>query len=56
MHSKSLSQNGPYPPGYRKDVTCLLPQASIEAMHKAIDELANKETFHGYGPNKVMIS
>ena len=32
------------------DVTRPLPQASIEAMHKAVDELANKETFHGYGP------
>lgn len=31
------------------DVTRPLPQASIEAMHKAVDELANKETFHGYG-------
>ena len=30
------------------DVTRPLPQASIEAMHKAVDELANKETFHGY--------
>ena len=28
------------------------PQASIEAMHKAVDELANKETFHGYGPEQ----
>ena len=34
------------------DVTRPLPQASIEAMHKAVDELANKETFHGYGPEK----
>ena len=34
------------------DVTCPLPQASIEAMHKAVDELANKETFHGYGPEQ----
>lgn len=34
------------------DVTRPLPQASIEAMHKAVDELASKETFHGYGPEQ----
>ena len=34
------------------DVTRPLPQASIEAMHKVVDELANKETFHGYGPEQ----
>lgn len=34
------------------DVTRPLPQASVEAMHKAVDELANKETFHGYGPEQ----
>ena len=34
------------------DVTRPLPQASIEAMHKAVDALANKETFHGYGPEQ----
>lgn len=34
------------------DVTRPLPQASIESMHKAVDELANKETFHGYGPEQ----
>ena len=34
------------------DLTRPLPQASIEAMHKAVDELANKETFHGYGPEQ----
>jgi len=31
------------------DVTRPLPQTSI---HKAVDELANKETFHGYGPEQ----
>ena len=37
------------------DVTLPLPQASIEAMHKAVDEMAHKETFRGYWPlNKVM--
>ena len=34
------------------DVTQPLPQASIEAMHKAVDELASKETFRGYGPEQ----
>ena len=34
------------------DVTQPLPRASIEAMHKAVDELANKETFRGYGPEQ----
>ena len=34
------------------DVTRPLPQTSIEAMHKAVDELASKETFHGYGPEQ----
>lgn len=34
------------------DVTQPLAKASIEAMHKAVDELAHKETFHGYGPEQ----
>lgn len=34
------------------DVTRPLPQASIEAMHKAVDELASKDTFRGYGPEQ----
>ena len=32
------------------DVTRPLPKASIDAMHKAVDECANPKTFHGYGP------
>ncbi len=32
------------------DVTRPLPQASIEAMHKAVDECACSSTFRGYGP------
>jgi LL-diaminopimelate aminotransferase len=32
------------------DVTEPLPPATIEAMHKAVDELAHRETFKGYGP------
>lgn len=34
------------------DVTQPLPKASIEAMHKAVDEMACKETFRGYGPEQ----
>lgn len=34
------------------DVTRPLPQACIEAMHRAADELANQSTFHGYGPEQ----
>ena len=32
------------------DVTQPLAPAVIEAMHKAVDEMASKDTFHGYGP------
>ncbi len=34
------------------DVTQPLPQASIEAMHKAVDEMAHQDTFRGYGPEQ----
>lgn len=34
------------------DVTRPLPQASIEAMHRAVDEMASQSTFHGYGPEQ----
>lgn len=34
------------------DVTEPLPQAVIEAMHKAVDEMAKRETFRGYGPEQ----
>ncbi len=34
------------------DVTQPLPQVCIEAMHKAVDEMAHKETFRGYGPEQ----
>ncbi|MCB1230871.1 MAG: LL-diaminopimelate aminotransferase [Verrucomicrobiae bacterium] len=34
------------------DVTEPLPQASRKAMHEAIDELGNRETFRGYGPEQ----
>jgi LL-diaminopimelate aminotransferase len=32
------------------DVTEPLPAAAREAMHRAVDELGQRETFHGYGP------
>ena len=34
------------------DVTEPLPMAAIEAMHRAVDDLAARETFHGYGPEQ----
>lgn len=34
------------------DVTRPLPPACIEAMHRAVDELAHAETFRGYGPEQ----
>jgi hypothetical protein len=34
------------------DVTEPLPPACIEAMHKAVDEMASRATFRGYGPEQ----
>lgn len=34
------------------DVTQPLCPAVVEAMHKAVDEMATKEGFHGYGPEQ----
>lgn len=34
------------------DVTEALPKAVQEAMHKAIDELGDRDTFRGYGPEQ----
>lgn len=34
------------------DVTEPLPPAIVEAMHKAVDEMAKRETFRGYGPEQ----
>lgn len=34
------------------DVTQPLPNACIEAMHRAVDEMAHAETFRGYGPEQ----
>ncbi len=34
------------------DVTEPLPAAIISAMHEAVDDLAKRDTFHGYGPEQ----
>lgn len=34
------------------DVTQALPKAVTEAMHRAVDEMTEKATFHGYGPEQ----
>ena len=34
------------------DVTEPLPPACVEAFHKAVDEMASRETFRGYGPEQ----
>jgi len=34
------------------DVTRALPQACIEAFHKAVDEMGGESTFRGYGPEQ----
>jgi LL-diaminopimelate aminotransferase len=34
------------------DVTEPLPRAAIDAMHRAVEELGNRETFRGYGPEQ----
>lgn len=34
------------------DVTLPIPQASIQAMHRAVDDMASSETFRGYGPEQ----
>lgn len=34
------------------DVTEPLPTAITDAMHKAVDDMANRPTFHGYGPEQ----
>lgn len=34
------------------DVTMPLPDACIQAMHQAVDEMADAETFRGYGPEQ----
>lgn len=34
------------------DVTEPLPQAIVEAMHQAVDEMGTRDTFRGYGPEQ----
>ena len=34
------------------DVTRALPDACITALHAAVDEMANDDSFHGYGPEQ----
>ncbi len=34
------------------DVTEPLPNAAIAALHKSVDEMSRRETFHGYGPEQ----
>ena len=33
------------------DVTQPLPGAVVEALHRAVDEMADADTFHGYAPD-----
>lgn len=34
------------------DVTSPLPSSVVEAMHRAVDDMADSTTFHGYGPEQ----
>ncbi len=34
------------------DVTEPLPEACVVAMHKAVDDLSSRDSFHGYGPSE----
>lgn len=34
------------------DVTLPIPHAAIRAMHRAVDDMAEKTSFHGYGPEQ----
>lgn len=34
------------------DVTLPIPDASIKAMHRAVDDMAKSDSFHGYGPEQ----
>ena len=34
------------------DVTRALPQACVQALHEAVDEMASDASFHGYGPEQ----
>jgi LL-diaminopimelate aminotransferase len=52
---KAFSEANPGAPIIRMgigDVTEPLPPAVTDAMHKAVDEMARRETFRGYGPEQ----
>ena len=34
------------------DVTLPIPASALAAMHRAVDDMADKTTFHGYGPEQ----
>ena len=34
------------------DVTLPIPEAAIRAMHRAVDDMSEKNSFHGYGPEQ----
>lgn len=34
------------------DVTLPVPEAALKAMHRAVDDMAHKTSFHGYGPEQ----
>ena len=34
------------------DVTLPIPSAALEAMHRAVDDMGHKQSFHGYGPEQ----
>ncbi len=34
------------------DVTLPIPESAIRAMHRAVDDMAEKTSFHGYGPEQ----
>lgn len=34
------------------DVTLPIPQSALDAMHRAVDDMGDKSTFHGYGPEQ----
>lgn len=34
------------------DVTLPIPESSVRAMHRAVDDMSEKSSFHGYGPEQ----
>ncbi len=39
-----------------RDVTLPIPASALAAMHRAVDDMADKTTFHGYGPSRATLS